>query len=581
MKHLAVLLSLVVLSCGPVRASSGGVPFSMSFRDREGLPHTQIRSHARAAAYAAPVAIAVGVTEKSVKGRLLDGSGSWSASLASVAEPAVAGSVVVVSTKSELVALDARSGRELWRLDSEGEPLFGIDDDGKRTALTMGVAPTFVRVVDRDGRALTEIEATHLVGGPALRGPYVFVPWRDQFVSVFDVDTGSEVGRFVFPRQVSQAVSVGRDVYFGENALLLFSKDVAESGPSSGMWLTADTNGIPSDPKWFERGTRVQPLPLTATAFSRLFALPRGTALDGRGFATSYFRFAMGFDAETRALRWVRSFERPVMGGAAVSGGYVFCTGDGRIVEVSGPAGISRELGALGETFSACVVAPGEHQAAAEGMAEAYPEQLSKALLLRDPQMTSAQLFLLEQTRYLTDPILTQTLIDLLQTPNQSPPMVALAEELLAQRRSGAEAMLAALKRPYDYLAGVETVPPVGPLAAALAGLNEPEAAPLLATHLSDPSYDTASVRHMARALSVLAKDEQIPELLRFFTLNYATANDEALADAVNAVADALLRLGDRDAQVVIQAAAKSPMTHPVVRAHLVKQFDWDSAAKP
>ena len=121
-------------------------------------------------------------------------------------------------------------------------------------------------------------------------------------------------------------------------------------------------------------------------------------------------------------------------------------TGDGRIVEVSGPEGMVRELGVLGETLAACVVAPGEHHAATEGTVEAYAEQLSKALLLRDPQMTSAQLFLLEQTRYLAEESLTQTLIDLLRAPNQSPPMVALAKELLAQRRIGADAMIAALK---------------------------------------------------------------------------------------------------------------------------------------
>jgi hypothetical protein len=206
-----------------------------------------------------------------------------------------------------------------------------------------------------------------------------------------------------------------------------------------------------------------------------------------------------------------------------------------------------------------------------------YHEQLSQAVLLVDPQMTAAQVFLLRQMSNLTDPSLTQTLIEILSRTHTPPELSHEARKLLATRETGAEHMLAALKRPYDFLAGVETLPPVGPLATALSSLSEPEAAPLLAAHLNDPSYDPDSVRAVAQALTTLARRDQVPELLQFFTLNHATADTQALAEAVNASADALLALGDSDAQVVIQAAAKSAMTHPLVKAHIEQRFDRDS----
>jgi hypothetical protein len=181
--------------------------------------------------------------------------------------------------------------------------------------------------------------------------------------------------------------------------------------------------------------------------------------------------------------------------------------------------------------------------------------------------------------QHLTEPSLTQTLIELLVRPNPPPELSAVARALLAKRETGVEYMIASLKQPYDYLAGVERVPPVGPIAVALSNLEEPEAAPLLATHLNEPTYDDESVMQMAKALSHLARREQVPELTQFFSLNHATADSLALAEAVNDVADTLLRLDDNRAQVLIQKAARGAMTHPVVKAHLEEMFDWEAKA--
>lgn len=582
--RLATLLCAfgVLLSsgCGPTGAGAGGSAFSLSFRERDGKPLSQIHSNARSAARTAAVPLAVGVTDREVIGQPLDGSSGWRSALAPVQEPLVEGTVVVVPTQAELVALDARSGVVLWRIPSAGQPVFGVDDDGKRTVVTHGRAPTVVQVIDRDGTTLMKLEAPHLLGAPAVRGPYVFVPWRDQFVSAFEVATGEEVGRLVLPRQVSQAVVFGDDLYFGEDALLRFDKEVAAGGPERGVWLTANAEGLPGTPRWFQRGVRSEPLPLRANAFARLFALPTGDTLERRVFATSYFRIAMGFDADTRALLWVITLPRPIVGGAAVAGGFVFCSSDGNLVEVASLDGAVRQVATLGGTLRACPVGAGDHRVI-NGAGEVLPhhEQLSQAVLLVDPQMAAAQVFLLQQMGNLTEPSLSETLIRLLSRSHAPPELLHEARTLLATRRTGAEHMLAALKRPYDFLAGRESLPPVGPIAVALSALNEPEAAPLLAAHLNDPVYDPESVRQVALALQTLARREQIPELRRFFTLNHATVDSQPLADAVNASADALLAMGDRESQLLIQAAARSDMTHPGVRSHIEERFDWNGSA--
>jgi hypothetical protein len=571
---------LALTACGPGGVSSGGEAFSMSFREREGVPLSRIHSHARAAARTSAAALAVGVTETEVIGQPLDGNRGWRVPLVAVQEPALAGGIVVVVTAAEYVALDARRGTVQWRLPSQGRPLFGIDDDGKRTVLTYGQSPTVLSAFERTGKKLMEVEAPHLLGVPAVRGPYVFVPWRDQFVSVFEVETGNEVGRVVSPRQVSHAVAFGDELYFGEDAMLRFDRDVAAGGAASGMWQGPNTTGLPGKPHWFERGRRTQSLPLTAQGFARVLARPGETNLEQGTFASTYFRVAMGFDAETRALHWVSTMDRPIIGGAAVAGGFVFCTSDGRLTEVSRVDGASRQLASLGGTLSGCAVGAGEHQVANKG-GEIVPfhQQLSQAVLHTDPQMAAAQVFLLRQMRHLTEPTLTQTLIEILERPYPTPELAEVARELLARRETGAEYMLAALKKPYDFLAGVERAPPVGAIAFALVNLDQSEAAPLLAAHLNDPIYDAESVKAVAVALSTLARKEQIPELSQFFALNYASADNAAMAGAVNAVADTLLRLEDTRAQRAIQVAARDKMTHPVVRAHLEELFEWDSEA--
>lgn len=560
------LTVLALVSCGAGSAPSGA--FNLSFRERDGKPLAQIHSNARAAARET-VALAVGVTDGEVVGQPLDGGNGWRQALLAVQEPVLRGSAVVVPTASEFVGLDARLGTLLWRMPSNGQMLFAADDDGTRTVLTFGHSPTVLRVVDRSGATLLELEAPHPLGVPALRGPYVFVPWRDQFVSVFEVESGQEVGRLVLPRQVSQALVVGTELYFGEDALLRFDKEVAEGGPARGVWLTADQAGLPGNPRWFQRNQLTQALPLGATAFSRLFALPTGDSLEKRVFATSYFRLAMGFDADTRALLWTVTLPRPIVGGAAVAGGFVFCTSEGHLMEVASLDGGVRQVATLGGTLRACPVGAGDHRVA-NGAAEVKPhhEQLEEAVLLTDPQMAAAQLFLLQQTGNLTEPSLTETLIELLSRRNVPPELAQEARSQLSRRQTGAEHMIAALKRPYDFLSGVETLPPVGPLATALAALKHPEAAALLAAHLNDPAYDADSTSQVARALVVLAAREQAPELQKFFALNRALES-ESLAVAVNAVADTLLRLGTRDAETTLREAMASSMTHPTVKAHL------------
>jgi outer membrane protein assembly factor BamB len=143
------------------------------------------------------------------------------------------------------------------------------------------------------------------------------------------------------------------------------------------------------------------------------------------------------------------------------------------------------------------------------------------------------------------------------------------ARKLISTRRSGKEYMLAALERHYDYLSDVLLPPPLGPLADALAAMNEVSATPLLARHLNDPANDMADVERAAIALGKLATPAEYEDLRTFFALYRATADEPALVNAVVAVGSALLRIGGAQGKALVERAAQDPLTQADVKRGL------------
>src|SRR5262249_13591056 len=143
------------------------------------------------------------------------------------------------------------------------------------------------------------------------------------------------------------------------------------------------------------------------------------------------------------------------------------------------------------------------------------------------------QKLLLREMAGLEDEYVTKALIDLASAPLTPPMILEDARTALAARRNGAAFMLEALGKHYDFLADVLRPPPVGPIADALAALNEKRAAPLLALHLNDPANTPDDAQRAAAALAVLADKGETAAMTTFFALYRGAAEDEATANAV------------------------------------------------
>jgi outer membrane protein assembly factor BamB len=552
--------------------ASGGRLFNPDWQSDGGESMARVQAQLSNATIPEAAPVAVGVTRRGLVGVGLDRASRWSHTAELDARPALAGSLVVATGGGSLFALDARSGKQLWKVASGGRALRGAGDDGSITVASLGDRtggrPLLI-AVNRSGKRLLEAAPGVETGNPAIVAGVAFVPWGDKYVSALEVESAKEIGRLLMREQVSHARSIGQSLYFGQRALVLFDAKIGQVASGGASKLTLPERELPGQPEWFEAGDRVLAPRAGARDKIRLYARPEPRAqqlgIDSNRFAATYFRIAIGFDATDAGLKWVRTFEHDLVGGAAASGGFALCDAGGNVwlLDAAGRSSGKRELG---QPIEACVVEPGR-LAVGDGEPQAsLPEQIADAIRVREAEMASAQRFLLRELGAIEDPVVTKALIDIASDPRTPPSLLGDARQLLSSRRTGVEHMLEALNRQYDFLSDVLRPPPVGPLADALLALNERRAAPLLAKHLNDPANTPDDIERAARALAKLGSADEAEELRTFFALYRATADQKELVNAVLSVAEALLRVGGADGERAVRRAAEDPLTHPEVK---------------
>ncbi|HEY8042351.1 MAG TPA: PQQ-binding-like beta-propeller repeat protein [Polyangiaceae bacterium] len=517
-----------------------------------------------------------GNTDKLI-GAPLGGGSKWTFAHPLDARPVVAGNVVVGSGGNEAFALDAATGRVLWRRPTGGIPLLGAGDDGTVTVLTFrtaGGAGCTLLAVTHDGQVVQQIETDKPLGAPAVLGRLAFVPWSGQYVSVIDLSTGDEVARATLRGQTTRAWTQGGSLWFGQIGYIRFDEHIRDASKGKASTATVPMRELPGTPVLMQPGTA--PLAPLANAQDKARAYARPVATDGgaaiaddRWYAT-YFRLAMGFGAQKGKLGWVHLHGADFIGGAAENGGVVLCDEQGKVTELDAKTGGVLSESDLGEPLKGCVVNVDERRASGTP-AEARPlaAQLSEAVLSDDPQLVFAQKLLLRELSSIEDDTATKTLIDLASDPRTSPDLLGDARTALSNRRNGATYMETALGRHYDFLKDVLRAPPVGPMAQALGAMKERAAAPMLAAHLLDPADSDDDVKQAAAALAVVGGADQVRPMRQFFGMYRANAANDDISAAVVSVGQALLTLDDDKGRGAIVAAAKDPATVSYARERL------------
>lgn len=556
-------------------AAAGARLFAPEWQNDGGKSIAQVYARVGKAPLPEGAAVAVGVTREGLVATALGGSGRWTYQTALDARPVITGNVVVGSGDGSLFALDASSGKQLWRVSSKGRALRGAGDDGSLTVASLGNPDgggSLLLIVARDGSVRLDAEPQVEIGDPAMQGGVAFVPWGNQYVSALEVSSGDEIGRLLLREQVSHAVNVAGTLYFGERTLVRFDERIGQAATGGANSVTLPERELPGKPRWFDDGTQVTPPRAAARARIQLQARPKLTggalSIDSDRFGATYFRVAMGFDTKDARLSWVRTFDRDVVGGAAAAGGFALCDAGGRVWLTDARGGDAGSV-ELGQSIDACVVQAGTFAVRQGKAPRSLPEQIADAIQVRETEMATVQRFLLRELGAIEDPVVTKALIEIASNPRTPPFLLEDARQQLAARRTGEQYMVEALQKHYDFLSDVLRPPPVGPIADALAAMDQKSAAPLLAKHLNDPANTPDDIERAARALVKLATADELEELKTFFALYRATADQKELINAVLSAAEALLRVGGEEGNQIVRRAAADPLTNPEIKTGL------------
>ncbi len=570
-KLTSLLCSAALLAaCSGSNALSGA--FDTTWQNDGGQSISSVQRELATASIPKGTGIAVGVIKGGLVASTLGGK-SWKYQGSVDARPKITGDVVVATGDGQLFALDANTGQKLWSIASGGRSLRGAGDDGTYTVAALGAlngGQSRLVVIKRGGSVVLDAEPEPEIGTPAIVGGIAFVPWGNQYVSAIDVTTGTERGRLLMRQQVTHAENLGGELYFGESQLLHFDPKIGGAASGGGTLAALPKHQLPGTPRWFAPGSEVLSPSASAPDRIRLIAKPTGDGkFENDRMAATYFRVAMGFGASDGELRWAKLVDSDILGGAAAKGGFAFCTAKGEVLLVDSASGARSGVLNLGSSVMSCEVQAGAFEIPSNSPEKTLAEQLGEVIAAKDPQMVPAQRFLLTKLGALKDDSVTKVLIDLASNTDTPPALYDDARKLLAERRSGADYMLKALDREYDFLDDVLLPPPVGPIADALAAMKEERAASPLAQHLNDPSDSPDDIKRAAKALESLATEAQFSDLKTFFALYRATASDDDIVAAVVSVAKAMMRVGGKEGQALVSEAAKDPLTNSEVQQAL------------
>jgi outer membrane protein assembly factor BamB len=521
--------------------------------------------------------LALGITQTQLIGIWLDGSHRWKHTASPDSRPSIAGGIVAYTSGGNLVALDAHSGNELWKVAVGDKRLRGAGDDGTTTVASLGSnsgGGTLLLAVNRSGAVVRKWTPEVEVGIPAIAGGLVFAPWGSQYVSALELGSGSEAGRVLARTVVSRAIGVGGSLYFGENALVRFDSAITGASRNGAHVVKLPERELPGKPTWYPDGAAVLPKGAGAPDSIRFYARPQevsgALALDSDRFAATYFKIVVGFNGHDGSLRWVHTFPEEIIGGDATVGGFALCDEKGTVWFVDGRSGGESGHAAIGEPVQSCVVNGGSFAVKSGGDTGSVSEQITQAIELRESTMATIQRFLLRELGTGDDAQVTKTLLELASDARTQPELLSEARDLLAARRTGVDFMLEAVNRHYDFLSDQLRPPPVGPLADALAAVGEKRAAAPLAAHLNDPADTPNDVRRAAHALVRLATPSELPAVRMFFSLYRATADEDDLVAAVIDAAKILVTMAGPEGSDIVRRAAEDPLTHQAVREGIV-----------
>jgi outer membrane protein assembly factor BamB len=572
-RRLAWVLMVCVAACAGAPAA-----FSTRYPDNVDASLSALVQRVEAAPARSPAPIGVGVTtDNRIYAYDLAGKRVlWQINSRPRFAPQLCGASVVVQEGERIVGLDLHTGSARFQFDTGGMHLVGADGEANGCVVTVvsgqGTYAKSRLILINGGAVAWTRDVNSSIGVPALVGDVVLVPWSNQYLSGLDAESGSEFARLRTREGViSHAFVAGGHVYAGsEHGIAVLTRDISATNLTAGPHYVPPDQELPGRPFILRDAYAAAPLPEPESAQNRIRLtwspeLGSGAVtLAGANLYLVFYRFVFALDPHDLTLHWVYSHPVDLVGARAQPDGIVLADARGHLRYLSATGGMTLWEQQNGPP-SVDLEFPPDQSAIGSSSAPALAridlrKQLAAAAQDADSRLVPVRLLAVSLLAQLPDPEATQDLLNLCEDDRTTVGVRKAACNALRERKTGNEAVLAALQRHASFLAGV-SAPPVGALAKAAVSQNEIRAAPLLIAHLNDPGTPTQSLPELVRALGDLRDPNAIAPLSQFLMLYHADPLDEHLAHALEVLPDVLVKLEGKQARPVLERVANDPLS--------------------
>jgi outer membrane protein assembly factor BamB/antitoxin component of MazEF toxin-antitoxin module len=587
---------LAALGCGGAADA-----FSVSYPDNREGDIGVLLARLKQAPPRIELPVAVGVTQPPLKLYAFDLMSKqllWRTPTATITTPVVVGDAVVTTEGESIWVRDLRSGARRFAIKTEGQALIGTDAYGDLLVITLAkgsgqYADSRVIAV-REDDVVWQQEFQGMAGAPAVVGDVVLVPWNHQNLSALEAADGREFARLrVRDAVIGRAFADRGSVYAGSQYGVVRLTEAIRSGwAKRNAFYAPPEKKLPGQPNLLQDAYSPTPVPLLRSGQNhvRLSWLPtvvdeKTIGLQDENLYLVFYKFIVGFDPSNYNVHWIYTHPADISGAATVPGGILFADEEGEVGFISASNG--EKLWNAPSGLSSMVVEVRASQApiVSTGGATISPDMLRDQFLAAaqhdDDRLVPVRMLMVEHLTKLADPAATGALIELCDSPSNSPLVRKASCDALESRDQGAEYILGALQRHAAFLEGTHA-PPVGPLAKAAAKLKERRAVAPLIAHLRDPNTSSQDLEPLVKALAQLEDRAAVEPLRDFIRLYHADPVDPYIVDGLSAALTALYALSGPAATDLFTEVANDELGISAVRARALitlDQLDRERAA--
>ena len=510
----------------------------------------------------------------------------WSKEMSVTSRPVLTDRAVLVQSGTSVVSLRLEDGSKMWDVETEGMSFFGAAFDEKYAYLTLGVSVShigrLVAVNADSGWTAWKFQTTKLFGRPAAAGGMVFVPWERQDISVLDRETQEEVARLRSIDDVYNFIFAGpKGVFYGSKGLYRLDGRSFNGTQQASTYYRPPMRGIPSDPELWADAFSEPTGGRNAREKIRFFVSPahdptgQSVTLEHGKLFLLYFRFVVAYDAASGAIQWIYRHSEDIEALSVEASGVYLVDSPGNMVRLAPDTGLADWRLALGIDVASAVfdLAGFAPPSQPVGTVETMRVQLLQVILDQDNRLLPFRQYLVEKLAQLPEAEVTRDILDVYAQRTSPQALKDAARAALASRAEGAEHLIGALDTHTDYLMNTQA-PPMGVVSQSLVAMQARTAVTGLVAHLLDPETPLEDLQEVAQALVELGDASLISTFESYLTLYHADSAFAQNSNALNVLADGLLKYGGDEERRFLDNLVASGFTLPTLKAHIQKRYD-------